>query len=68
MLLFACARLVANTDGSYPRWLMLAQRALFRVMWFMHDWALKPFIGDGEGSVEEVEGKGSCRSVMGQSL
>ena len=48
MTFFMSARLVAKSDGTYPGWLMAIQVGVFRVMWTMHDWVLKPFVGDGE--------------------
>ncbi|KAI0164760.1 hypothetical protein GGR57DRAFT_450488 [Xylariaceae sp. FL1272] len=51
--LLGLGRLLADENGRYPRWLMLATTASFNLLWKMYDVFLKPVFGDGERTMEE---------------
>lgn len=55
--LITSSRFFANADGSWPACLMILQISIFRAMWTLHDWVLKPYVGDGETGFEDEKEK-----------
>ncbi|KAI1266750.1 hypothetical protein F5Y18DRAFT_346746 [Xylariaceae sp. FL1019] len=53
--LLGLGRLLADENGRYPRWLMLATTAGINLLWKVYDVFLEPVFGDGERTMEEDE-------------